>query len=755
MTSKSLCFKLMREDLKRRVWTIALTCLGLIFTILVPAAIKCSEFMEEGFTWTYSVRRRMIANVIGILGANGMAVFVLLAAGVLWAVSGFHYLHNSKKVDFYHSIPVKRWTLFLSVYLNGILVPGAIYLLMQIASTALAVHANVGVDHIKMIPIQFYVLNMIYYSMLYTVAVLSMMMTGNVVIALLGNLVFWVYGPAVTALIRLYYEWFHTYYETAESLKVFSRFVRYSSPLADYMYAFQILNEGEWKVGELLGAAAVTVALAVLVYSLYKIRSSEAARKAMAFHRTEMPIKVLLTIPMAVALGIFFHAIRSKVFWLVFGTVFGVLLVHCIMEIIYNFDFRKLFSNRIHLGCCMAVSVLLSLAGYYDWYGYDSWLPNPSKVSDTAVIMGYNDGWVTYGAPKKETVLDPVTGEEKDHYSWKYEDREDYVFANMKLKDIYSVMEVAKKGVWADGIKRKNAYESIECEEWQQWTIRFNMNNGKVVYRTYSIPMDEEITAVWDTIHDSVEYKQGMYPLLAQTASDTARVSFQQYNKLQVMDFDYEKMTRLLNVYQSEFEDLSMDTRRKELPMGTIQFMNKEHFKANQYDTNKKYYNLENRCYYPVYPSFTRTLELLKESGVTWIEIDESTVSDVAIYYNNMDYESSLLIPENEMKEFIGKQIVYNEPEDIKELAPALLFQDYYNFNSYYEADVAGYVDVTAVLAQGDGAEVEKEAEYRGEEVKDNNSERFYLDKKKLSDEGMKKYHLDLYETAAKKYNIP
>ncbi len=748
MTSKSLCFRLMREDLKRRVWTIALTFLGFIFTILVPTAIKCSEFMEESAAWNYSVRQRMAANVVELLGANGMAVCVLLAAGVLWAVSGFHYLHNSKKVDFYHSIPVKRRTLFLSVYLDGILVPGLIYLLMQVLSTALAVHAKVGINHIGMIPVQFYVLNMVYYSMLYTTAVLAMMMTGNVVIALLGDLVFWAYGPAVAALRYLYYQWFHTFYETEEGLLNFSRMVRYSSPFADYMYALQILAEGEWRVVDLIGAAAVTAALAVLAFSLYKIRPSEAARKAMAFPKTEMPIKVLLTIPTALAFGMFFQAIRDKAFWLVFGTVFGALLIHCMMEIIYHFDFRKLFHNRVHLGLCMAVAVLLSLAGYYDWYGYDSWLPDPAKVSDAAVIMGYQDNWVTYGGPRKDTVTDLDTGEERDYYSWMYGSGDQYAFEHMKVKDIYSVMEAAKKGVRACEVKRKNAYDSVafEAEEWERWVICFRMNNGKVVYRTYSIPMDEEMTVIRDTIHDSVEYKQGLYPILTQTASDTVKASFQQYDKQQPLDLDYEQLTRLLNVYQKEFEGLTMDTRRKELPMGTIQFMTREHYEACSQEKDKRYYGMWNRCYYPVYPSFTRTLELLKEAGATWTEIREDTVSSIAIYYDNIDYGALQSVPAQEMEEVVGKELVYEESEDIKELVPALAFQDYFNYNSFYEADMVNYLNVAVTLTEEDGENGAGEAGYRGEDVTRDGSLRFCLDKSKLSEEEMKKYHFDLYE---------
>lgn len=765
MTSKSLCFKLMKEDLKRRVWVLALTILGLVFTILVPTAIKCSEFMEESATWNASTRRRMVANIVNLLGLNGMAVFVLLAAGVLWAVSGFHYLHNSKKVDFYHSIPVKRITLFLSAYLNGILVPAVIYLVMQIASSALAWNAGVGVNHIGTIPMQYYVLNMVYYSMLYTTAVVAMMMTGNVVIALLGDGVFWAYGPAVTALVRGYFEWFHTYYETPETTAVFYRFIRYSSPFANYMYELQIAAEDRPEWGALLGAAAVTAALAVLAYSLYKIRPSEAAKKAMAFQRTEMPVKVLLVIPIALAFGMLFYAIRGKVFWLIFGTVFGVLLIHCMMEIIYNFDFRKLFGHRIHLGACMAVSVLLSLAGYYDWYGYDSWLPNPSKVAEASVVMGYHDNWVTYGQPEREEVI-LEDGTEGYSYYWQYQSQEDYIFKNMKLKDIYSVTEMAKKGVEADKMRRKSQYD-VTSDEWERWVFRFRMNNGKVVYRWYSIPMDDEAKELQESIHDSAEYKLGVYPILGQTASDTAKVYYQQYDKRQSVDLDYEQMTRLLNVYQKEFEGLTMETRRRELPLGTIQFMTAEHAQANAYDNNKRYYNLEDRCYYPVYPSFERTLELLEEAGVTLIQLNEDTVESVKIYYHRaedymdsyyggygedyaaveyaaVDYDSSweASLEKTADGDFLGKQISYDEKEDLRTLVPALCFRDYYAMNDYYEMDLPDYMDVTAVLKETGKEETVRREEYRGDTTS-NREKSFYLDRNKVPGEDWEKYHLE------------
>ena len=66
MTSKSLCFKLMREDLKRRMWTIALTVLGFVFTLLVPVALKSSAYLDQIREETqWQTRQRMARQLVG------------------------------------------------------------------------------------------------------------------------------------------------------------------------------------------------------------------------------------------------------------------------------------------------------------------------------------------------------------------------------------------------------------------------------------------------------------------------------------------------------------------------------------------------------------------------------------------------------------------------------------------------------------------------------------------------------------------
>lgn len=731
MTSRSLYFKLMLEDLKRRVWTIALTLLAMMFSILVPVAIKCSEYADMISEWNATQVKRMTANIVELLGVNGFAIFFLMVAAVLWSVSGFQYLHNSRKVDFYHSIPVKRHVLFAARFLNGILIPGLAYLVFLVPAVLLAYNTGIDSKEIAMVPWQMFGINMVYYSLLYTVTVIAMMLTGNVVVALLGTGVFCGYVPAVTWLVLCYYSlWFHTYYETEEGLQEFYHVIRYSSPISNYMYALTDFLDDKPVLGQVAGAAAVAAVLAAAAYLIYRLRASEAAGKAMAFKKTRMPIKVLIVIPVALASGMIFFELRNTIAWLIFGTVCGVILVHCTMEIIYHFDFRKLFANKLHLAGCMVVSVVLALAGYHDWFGYDSWLPDGEGIVDTAVILSNQDDWVTYGKPSEPN-------ENSGYIYWEYESGQDYKLEQMHLTDIYSVLELAKLGVEADAQLRAGQRTK---DGWQRFIIRYRMDNGKVETRRYNIPVDAAVLELYDAVHDNPEYKLGSYPILHQTAADTSAIYYQQYNQVKELELGYEEMAHFLEVYQKEWKQLRMDTRRQELPVATIQFRTHKQQEAIDHNALQERYSsdLYNRCYYPIYPSFVHTLELLKQQGIVPAALDETTLSTVQLYYRDQywakDYELELTGMEGSTRNF-------KEDEDLRALGQALIYQDYHNMNSSYELDMVDNVDISASFrhetTEGRNGEASKANGYAEERYYG-----FYLDAGRLSQEQMEKYGL-------------
>ena len=129
------------------------------------------------------------------------------------------------------------------------------------------------------------------------------------------------------------------------------------------------------------------MAVTALSLELYRLRPSEAAGKAMAFSKSKAPIRILLVLLGGMAGGWFFWTLQSQVKWGLFGTAAGILLVHCMVEIIYHFDFKKLFSHKMQLALCLGAGMLFFCSFRYDWYGYDSYVPSQEEIASASVDL--------------------------------------------------------------------------------------------------------------------------------------------------------------------------------------------------------------------------------------------------------------------------------------------------------------------------------------------------------------------------------
>lgn len=94
---------------------------------------------------------------------------------------------------------------------------------------------------------------------------------------------------------------------------------------------------------QILGLLIAICAGAILGLELYRKRPMEAAGKAMAFKKTMAPIRILIVLAAGMGTSMFFWTLQSRLRWGLFGMVVGILLAHCIIEIIYQADLRSCF----------------------------------------------------------------------------------------------------------------------------------------------------------------------------------------------------------------------------------------------------------------------------------------------------------------------------------------------------------------------------------------------------------------------------
>lgn len=683
MTSGSLFFKLQREDLKRRVWAIALLLLAFFFAMPVNLALNMENaenthyfrynnyepFIQDGSMPQQQYQERLLALKTMLVEdqagfGNGLLVFLMLTAAVVIGVSSFSYLHNKRKVDFYHSIPVRRELLFGVQFADGILITGAAFLINACLLAGVSQAYGVPVSSIMGCISRSFGLNMLYYCLNYVVVTVAMMMTGNMIVGLLGTGVFFFFMPGLMLLLMGYCETFfittpHSAWSSDGSLLLWG--MKYLSPFSAYIMAVsQEFQKGEGYTLALINTVFVFCVLTVLSLELYRKRPSEAAGKAMAFKRSKAPIRIILVLGAGLAGGMFFWALQSSLKWGLFGMIAAVVLSHCIIEIIYHFDFKKLFSHWIQLSVCLAAGVLFFLSFRYDWYGYDSYMPGKEDIASVSVDIGEDSDWV-WGNPA-------VQEGQRGSLSFEYPVRYKRLEQEMRVTDVDTALILAEEGrryVLEDreyrlGKEREETYAEGEAalldpdsassvsviggadgptsvfvagklseKYYTQMTITYQMKNGRSVSRSYYFYLSEVMDA-YRKLYENEEYKNGLYYILNETPEKYALARYEE-GTCSSMVQDGADLGRLFDAYKKDLAALTLDQRIEESPAGSLNFVSREVYDyVNQrkeallsyYGSRKSHsdaaveYMLDNTQSWPVYPSFTNTIEVLKSLGI-------------------------------------------------------------------------------------------------------------------------------------------
>ena len=769
MTSGNLFSKLMREDCKRRTWAFALVFLAFFFILPIGLALAMEDAANTQY-YVYNGYRDFVQDPSMPLAVyqekllelktkvvlsqaefgNGMVVFLMMAAAVVMGVSGFSYLHNRKKVDFYHSIPVRRELIYSARYMGGILIVGVSYLINLILMFGVALAYGVGTPGIAGAMAGGLALNMLFFLLMYAAVVIAMMMTGNMVVGILASGVFFFFLPAVMLLLEGYCEIF--FVTTARNAwtsdgSPFMWGMKYLSPFSVYITALDWkLDEIIKHVPELICSGFGVLALFFLGMQLYRIRPSESAGKAMAFKRTMAPIRILLVLGCGLAGGLFFWAMQSRLRWGLFGTVVFTILTHCIVEIIYHFDFKKLFGRKLQLVLCLGAGVLVFLSFRYDWYGYDSYLPAADEVVSASLELDIDSGWLN-----NRSVLQNDQGEYELDYKPAYENIEE----DMKLTDMDLVMPLAKEGRrsallgrderlgivkavpqarsvsyigGADGptsvfiaskIGGEDGGSDPEAKEYYTgMTVCYQLANGRRVRRAYTIALSD-VMDVYGELYKEAAYKEGLYPVFHETPGNLEKVIYREAGSSVYTGEDSRIISGLLDAYKTDFMALDTQTRIKEVPVGAISFVSKDvqeyinqNLKQMRSGGRGGYWDMgmdDFIQYWPVYPSFTHTLQILEgaKPGKHFAagNIRSVTMNVQSLFYN-LDSGSGL--PQGEELADLQRRnpyytkegnLVITDPADIGQLMKAVAEDEFLPMDQFHQ--VSGTVSYCDVELEG------------------------------------------------------
>ena len=624
MTSRSLFFKYMKENTKQRIWNLALVLLLCFFAFPVTTALWSSTaFRPENLNSSLpadlartQAQRDFTRDMLRMYSMKGGALaFMLTITAVVLAASGFAYLHSKKKTDFYHSLPIRREMLYAVTCLNGFLYMAVAYLgFLTIAAVMIRVKGvpfDWGSLYLASVE------HLCFFALVYMTAILSMLLTGNLVVGLLGTGVLFSWGPVICMTISAYFsEYFTTFYGDDSFLLALSE---RTSPVAWYVKACMSSQPGRMALWAML-AAAVLFLLGML---LYRRRPSEAAGHAMAFPITEPIIRFLIAVPSSLLLGAMFHSMMYEDGWTVFGLVCGLLLVSCIIEIIYHFDFKSLFAHKRQL-LVSAVFVGVVFAIFrFDLFGYDRYLPATEKLASGGIYsdlldpdatsqyhstVEYTEGWygVTFDAMPSSTLADEMQISDDQGLE---------LLHTIAAQGVHDAAQARDRFLRGGG----RSYDLEEGDEaFHNVTIAWHLRNGRTVYRSYRVNVSG-VRAALEAVYNLDAYKTAMYPVLSLSADDVAGINYKEEDECSHVKLaGADVKAALLAAYQEELKALTSETRAHEMPIAEIQFKTNEQQALIQKlrDEGGNYTLFNYYYYYPIYPSFTKTIALLRACGV-------------------------------------------------------------------------------------------------------------------------------------------
>lgn len=618
---------LWKENLKHRLWAIAISLLFTFFEYIVAAAAVNSN--------DSSYHDRFVTQYLSItsISQNATAVFMYMVLGLALGISSFSYLFNERETSFYHSQPIKRSKLYLINIVNSILIV-AIPAIIMSEIGALIVGMAHG-ERMALISGTFVntLMQLVFFIGSYMVAMIAAQLTGNMGTAIAGTLVFIGYGPAIFLIHNALMDFFTTAFNNYLVTSVDEAF-RFSPALFGFAYWSETLINGHGYAHYIIASIIVSIILFCLGYFLYQKRPSEAAGHAMAYKVTKGPIKVLITIPVGLLFGLVFGSSFSDINgigngWAYFGITVGFLLSYAIMEIVYNSDFKKLFSHKITLIISLAVTYLIFGIFVFDLFGYDTYIPTENKIKSASIVtdkLEFEYNKAAIGDEDGDLDGFNVGAYNNSLDSLKYAKA---ALDTTEYSDTADIREIAKICV-NNTVATKAVDYFISDYPTTTVYIKWNLTDGRSVYRKY-IANSAEIEKYCEKLYNSRDYLTQKYSIMTDDPSDVYRVSYcDGYISYKLDKLSDSDLKRLIDTYKSELAAMSYSDKEKARYAGILQFRTKEAGeKYRRYsfdDDSHAVFNV-----YPLYRNMTETLGILSEFGYKTSVIDPDTVKAISV----------------------------------------------------------------------------------------------------------------------------
>lgn len=661
MTSRNYLLKSLKGNIRRNFW------LMILFFLAFLAAMPVGTLTAlDGARHTYGASQVYLRNTFMNCAENSLILVMVIGCGALAALAVFSYLYSQEKIDFYHSLPLKRAELFTVQFLSGFfmfLIPYVINVLLTLAVGFF--YGGVDQTVLKIVGAHT-LLNLIYFLAIYGAAVLAILLTGNLFMGILGFLALMFYGPVLNmTIIQMNGRFFETIVqELGQNSGVFL------SPVTAYVAGNTAVSNIKWLGIYLLYGMILAVILILGDIWIYRMRSSESFHKAIAFRKLEPAIKICIILPAALLVALFFSGYMYNQFlWMVVAALVLALVFSMIFDFLCTMDIFRALKPKVSTGVILA-GLILILGGYRtDITGVDTFLPKEDKIASMSLYLPS----ITTQFQYPENI-----GTESPSFMQS--------LTEQSVENFQEIYALAEKGV--DYFKENKDYaadvQTLQEDGSAETTmvsvyIGYHMKSGQNVYRMYYLPETEELVENIGRVYDNWEYRESILPttyISAENIDNIYTYSFSETGKpLTISD---ENLSALIKTYQSELENMTFAQSQDEKIVGWMEVHEGVQTEESgiEYSTDSSYsysYNL------PVYAGFEKTRAMLEKMGNPMPEsIAQDQVESIAL---------SRYLYENGEDQYLEKE--YTAQEDIQKiLAQATFGEGRFSVGSHMNYDV-------------------------------------------------------------------
>lgn len=601
MTSRISFSKIAKEDLRRRIWMLALSCLGSFLAMPITFLLANRNYANR--------MNRLAADVDPVLRIESyytefftsygilMSGIVLGAGAVIVAVWGFRYLYSRKMVDLYHSIPVKRDRLFLVTYVNGLLI-WLLPMLVSVAATLLIMLANMiafgtaaAFGTVVVTALRMTLVCILCFLMFYHFCLVCVMLCGNAFNALFTTAIL---GVSAVALYGIYFTLSEAFYDTFVTPVITWDQIYWLSPLASPIALMvDFCNTG---AGALFWGAAGSIfehgyvlrigSLLVMLFNfwmarrLYLKRPSELAEHGVDHKHAQSIVRICGGILAALFGAMIFLWIvdEDALHWQIFGVFLCGILAFGITDIILHMNFRSFFAHKKQMTITTVAACLVLVVFHFDLTGFDTRLPAKSSIKEAAIALNqYDDGSYIFRFKEDGTA------------SIDY----DAMAAYNNLDLLYPLLEHV---AWQD---------TVDSPWVTSITVDLDTTFGPF-QRRYSI-REQDVELV-RAIVESDEYRIAHFPASSGLLPLTDRLSVN--SRLGYSEYSTEDATQIQAIMDAYTEDFLANYTLEKINTG---------MRVGNIDMTYQYRNKASESFrgyglgLPVYSHFTRTIAAIKE----------------------------------------------------------------------------------------------------------------------------------------------